>query len=123
MNNTLAMVAIFSTLSLSLFSADNSGQERSEISAKESGTQDHQDASLEFLADIPELKGVSLGMRETAFQNILTQRKLRSERSTTKDETSYYVYVPGKEREATVYFGFRDALCTGIQRLQPGPRK
>jgi len=82
-------------------------------------------AALGFLADLPELKGVSLQMPEKAFLKLMDQRKLRyeRERSDRKGEVSYYVRIPGKERDANVYFGFRDGMCSGIQRLQPGPRK
>ena len=80
-------------------------------------------AALGFLADLPELKGVSLEMSEPAFLKLMIQRKLRYERTEVKGEVSYYVRIPGKERDANVYFGFRDGLCSGIQRLQPGPRK
>jgi hypothetical protein len=81
------------------------------------------DAAPGFLSDLPELKGVRLGMSENAFQSLLAERKLRYESSITKDEVAYYVHVPTKENGANIYFGFRGASCTGIQRLQPRPKK
>lgn len=92
--------------------------------ALEEQTEEHaRAAALGFLADLPELKGVSLQMSEEAFLKLIDEQKLRYERTEVKGEVSYYVRIPGKERDANVYFGFREGMCSGIQRLQPGPRK
>ena len=121
MNKTLALV---SALSFALSGADNFAQEPIGHPAKESATHEQpKDAALGFLADLPKLKGVSLGMSEKEFLNIITRQKLRNERTIANGETSYLVRVPWKDLDASVYFGFRDAKCTGIQRLQPIPKK
>ena len=121
MNKNLALV---STLSFILLGADNFAQAPIGNPAKEPGTHDQpNEAALEFLSDLPELKGVSLGMSEKEFQNFITRKELRNERAKADGENSYLVRVPWKGMDASVYFGFRDGKCTGIQRLQPIPKK
>jgi hypothetical protein len=76
-----------------------------------------------FLADLPQLKGVSLAMWEKHFRELLTQRKLPFDRSTrAAGGAEYWVHVPWHEWTVDVVFGFGiDGRCTGIQRLQPSP--
>ena len=120
MNTTLTLV---STLSFILLGADKFAQAPSGNPPAESGTHEQaEDAALGFLADLPQLKGVSLKMSEKEFRKIITRQKLRNERTVAKGEISYFVRVPWKGMEANVYFGFRDDRCSGIQRLQPIPR-
>jgi hypothetical protein len=68
---------------------------------------------LEFLADIPSLKDVSLRMSEADFLDILHRQKLDFTRGITAGQTTYDFHPKGG---VTVIFMFRDGLCSGIQR-------
>jgi len=69
---------------------------------------------LEFLADIPSLKDVSLKMTEAEFVDILHQQKLDYKRDVSAGQPSYWVKP---KVHVIVVFGFRDGRCSGIQRL------
>ncbi len=69
---------------------------------------------LEFLADIPSLKGVSLQMSEADFVEMLHRQKLDYKRGVDAGQTTYD--VPVKDG-GTVLFMFRDQHCSGIQRM------
>jgi len=69
---------------------------------------------LEFLADIPSLKDVSLKMSEAEFVDILHQQKLDYKRDVSAGQPSYWVKP---KIHVIVVFGFRDGRCSGIQRL------
>ena len=70
---------------------------------------------LEFIADFPSLEGVSLKMSEAEFLDIVTKQKLSFEKDASGEKTSYHVHA---KKGATVYFGFQQGKCTGIQRLR-----
>jgi hypothetical protein len=69
---------------------------------------------LEFLADIPSMKDVSLKMSEAEFLDILHRQKLDYTRGFAASQTTYD--VPIKDG-GTVIFMFRDGHCSGIQRI------
>ena len=69
---------------------------------------------LEFLADLPSLKDVSLKMSEAEFLDILHQQKLDYKRDVSAGQLSYWVKP---KIHVIVVFGFRDGRCSGIQRL------
>jgi hypothetical protein len=69
---------------------------------------------LEFLADIPSLKDVSLKMTEAELVDILHQQKLDYKRNVSASQLSYWVKP---KIHVIVVFGFRDGRCSGIQRL------
>ena len=69
---------------------------------------------LEFLADIPSLKDVSLKMSEAEFVDILHQQKLDYTKGNEAGQTTYFVHP---KVHVVVDFGFREGLCSGIQRL------
>jgi hypothetical protein len=70
---------------------------------------------LEFLADIPSLKDVSLKMTEAEFADILHQQKLDYKRDVSAGQTTYSVEPAA---HVIVLFMFRESHCSGIQRLQ-----
>lgn len=70
---------------------------------------------LEFLADIPSLKGVSLQMSDTNFLTLVHRRKLGFKRGIEADLTTTYT-VPVKDGGAVIFM-FRDGHCAGIQRV------
>jgi hypothetical protein len=69
---------------------------------------------LEFLADIPSLKDVSLKMSEAEFVDILHQQKLDYTKGNDAGQMTYYVHP---KVHVVVIFGFREGRCSGIQRL------
>ncbi len=69
---------------------------------------------LEFLADIPSLKDVSLKMSGADLLDILHRQKLDYTRGIAAGQTTYYVHP---KDGVTVIFMFRDGHCSGIQRL------
>ncbi|MGA2869409.1 MAG: hypothetical protein ABSF34_09640 [Verrucomicrobiota bacterium] len=69
---------------------------------------------LEFIADIPSLKGVSLKMSESKFLAILHKKKLGYEQGKIADETTYYVQP---QAHVLVLFMFQHGKCAGVQRL------
>ena len=72
-------------------------------------------AELDFLADIPSLKTVSLKMSEAELLDIVHRENLEYKRSVANDQTTYMVRPKAHEM---VIFGFRAGQCTGIQRMQ-----
>jgi len=72
-------------------------------------------AELDFLADIPSLKEVSLKMSEAELLDIVHRENLEYKRSVANDQTTYMVQPKAHEM---VIFGFRAGQCTGIQRMQ-----
>ena len=70
---------------------------------------------LEFLADIPSLRDVSLKMTEAEFVDILHQQKLDYKRDVSAGQTTYSVEPAA---HVIVLFMFRESHCSGIQRLQ-----
>jgi len=79
--------------------------------------------AIDFLNDVPELRGVSLNMSEKAFRDLIAHRKLPCKRAVGNGQTTYEVRVPGKKSDAIVIFGFQNASCTGIQRMPANLRK
>jgi hypothetical protein len=77
-------------------------------------TQKESREELEFLADIPSLKDVSLKMSEAEFVDILHQQKLDFTKGNEAGQTTYFVHP---KVHVVVVFGFREGLCSGIQRL------
>lgn len=71
-------------------------------------------SGLDFLRDIPSLKPVSLNMSETEFLDILHKQKLDYQRYLTAGQPTYLVKP---KVHVSVVFGFREGLCSGIQRL------
>ena len=75
---------------------------------------------LEFLRNVPELRGVSLEMRESDFQELAKSSALKVRADRTADLTSYWVSTDAGEN---VIVMFRtDGTCSGIQRMPPTPR-
>jgi hypothetical protein len=72
-------------------------------------------SELDFLADIPSLKEVSLKISEAELLSILHRQKLEYKRSIANDQTTYDVQP---KAHVVVIFGFREGQCTGIQRMQ-----
>ena len=70
---------------------------------------------LEFLADIPSLKDVSLKMSEAEFVDILNWQKLDYTEGNEAGQTTYHVHP---KVHVVVVFGFRESHCSGIQRMQ-----
>ena len=76
---------------------------------------DGRSEGLAFLADFPSLEGVSLKMSEAEFLNIVTKQKLSFEKDASGEKASYHVHA---KKDATIYFGFQQGKCTGIQRMR-----
>jgi hypothetical protein len=74
---------------------------------------------LEFLRTVPELRGISLEMREQEFQELVKARPLDVRPVQSADQTSYWVSTHSGEN---VIVMFRNGACSGIQRMQPSPR-
>jgi hypothetical protein len=69
---------------------------------------------LDFLADIPSLKDVSLNMSEEQLLDILHRQKLDYTREIIAGQTTYWVKP---KVHVIVIFGFRQGRCSGIQRM------
>jgi hypothetical protein len=76
---------------------------------------------LEFLRNVPELRGVSLETRESEFQDLAKSRALNVRADRTADLTSYWVSTDSGENVIVMFR--HDGTCSGIQRMQPTPRK
>jgi hypothetical protein len=76
---------------------------------------------LEFLRTVPELRGVSLEMREADFQKLVRSRarELKVFRDRRADQTSYLVSTNSGENVFVMFWP--DGNCCGIQRMQPQP--
>ena len=74
---------------------------------------------LEFLRTVPELRGVSLQMREPGFQELMKSRGVKAQSQRSADRTSYWVSTDSGEN---ILVMFRDGACIGIQRMWPSPR-
>ncbi len=80
------------------------------------GVQEGKSNNLDFLADMPSLKNVSLKMSEQDFLAILKQEKIPYTREVkTTRETSYYARP---RPHVIVVFGFVSGYCSAIQRLR-----
>ena len=72
--------------------------------------------ALDFLADIPAYKSVSLKMSERHLLKILRKHKIPyTEDRRANQSVSYFTHP---QEHVMVVFGFREGNCTGIQRLQ-----
>jgi len=75
---------------------------------------------LEFLRTVPELRGVSLEMRERDFQELAKSRALNVRADRTADLTRYWASTESGENVIVMFRN--DGTCSGIQRMQPTPR-
>jgi hypothetical protein len=73
-------------------------------------------AGLEFLADIPAYKGVSLNVSEKQLLKILRKHKIPYTEDRRANQSVTYWTHP--KEHVLVAVGFREGRCTGIQRLQ-----
>lgn len=71
---------------------------------------------LEFLAGIPEFRGLRLDMPQRQLRLHIKRHSLATLFHETDDETSYHVYTGQGEN---VIVMFRNDRCTGIQRMRP----
>jgi hypothetical protein len=76
--------------------------------------QTKQPVGLEFIADIPSLKGVSLKMSESKFLDILHKQNLDFTQEKIADETTYYVEP---QAHVLIIFVFQRGHCAAAQRL------
>jgi hypothetical protein len=72
-------------------------------------------APLDFLADIPSMKGVSLKMSEAELLDIIRQQKLDYTLAIQHGDSMYYVRP---KEHVVVIITFREGHCGGIQRLR-----
>jgi hypothetical protein len=116
MNYRLILLIGF-TISLAVGCASHTVSTRSEITTDHTATAASPtwDAprGLEFLRTDPEVRGVDLGITEEDFLALMKSRSvnLREDRRGTQHEYS----VPCHSGD-TIYVGFTEGLCTGIQR-------
>jgi hypothetical protein len=74
-------------------------------------------AGLEFLTTVPELRGVSLQMKEDDFNRLAARRKIKITKDDSRaGQSTYSVETPSGENVIVMFTG---GTCSGIQRLQP----
>jgi len=71
---------------------------------------------MEFLAGIPEFRGLNLEITQDGLREIIDDHSLLVTRRDGDDSTVYHVFTPGGEN---VIVTFRDGECAGIQRMRP----
>jgi len=76
---------------------------------------------LQFLRSVPELRGVSLAMREPEFQELVKSRGLKVRPDRSADQTSYWISTDSGENVIVMFRN--DGTCRGIQRMWPTPSK
>jgi hypothetical protein len=75
---------------------------------------------LDFLRTVPELRGISLEIREQEFLTLIKNRGVRITADRSSKPTGYWVTTPSGENIIVMFND--DGSCGGIQRMQPTPR-
>ena len=75
---------------------------------------DARNNALDFLADFPPLKGVSLGMSEPTFLDLLKAQNLTYSGGQVRENESLYFVTARKD--AVIIFTFTKGRCVGVQR-------
>jgi len=79
-----------------------------------------QEARLDSLSKIPDLRDLSLKMTEAQLKSHVEKHGLYSRKETQADRVTYWLLTTEGEN---VYVGFASGKCTGIQRMQPIPKQ